>query len=208
MYSIRFARLAPGFLLSFAVFSSPAQAQPSAPCDILVYPAAGVHSVGEDFDAVHQLDQDLKHYYETAGRPLDWLSTARQRDLLKDLSFAPSLGVTQQSLTFRDETMTRNQALHAEPPATGRCVVSVMLPQVFLERGGLATRSIRVFGIVRRYENGALFRSYSGYASAPMSGFQLRSPADANAATAIVEQSYRTAVGNFLANFAKTNPNY
>jgi len=178
--------------------------EPAQRCDIHVYPADGVHSVGEDFDSVHQVDQDLRHYYETAGRSLDWLTTSRQLTLLGDMPLGDLAGVAERSKVMHAEPLSRHQALEPGPreSSTG-CIVEIMLPQLMLERGGLATRSLRLFGVVRRFENGSLVHGYSGFAAGPMTGFQLKTPADASAATAMVEQAYRIAVETMLRNSAK-----
>ena len=173
-------------------------------CQLHLYPADGPHSVGEDFDAVHRVDQDLKHYYQAAGRSLDWLTPARQQGILRDLPVAELAGTPSASIVMHGEPLSRHEALDPAPRVSaGDCLLEVMIPQIMLERGGLAPRSLRVFGIVRRFEHGALVRTYSGDAAAPMTGFQLRSPADAQSATEVVEQSYRAAVEAFLRNSAK-----
>jgi len=184
--------------------SAQAAQQPSQQCQIHVYPAEGVHSVGEDFDAVHQVDQDLHHYYETAGRSLDWLTPVRQTALLGAMPLDEFAGVSPAMKTVHAESLSRHQALEPGPRELGTgCVLDVMLPQVMLERGGLAGRSLRLFGVVRRYENGALVKGYSGFAAGSMAGFQLKSAADADSATAVVENAYRTAVETLLRNSAK-----
>lgn len=207
------ATLAVACAMNSAAFGQPSLSQaattaPSGACDIHVYLADGPHSVGEDIDAVHRVDQDLRHYYETAGRPLDWLTPNRQLTLLSDMPLANLARVSEGAKVMHPETLSRHQAL--EPGAreqSAGCVVEIMLPQIMLERGGLATRSLRLFGVVRRYENGSLVRSYSGFAAAPMTGFQLRTPADAMGATAIVERAYRGAVEILLSNSAKSPRN-
>lgn len=178
--------------------------EPPPSCELHVYPADGVHSVGEDVDAVKRVDQDLRHYYEMAGRSLDWLTPKRQLALLGDMPLDQLAGVAGRARTMHPEQLTRHQALEPGPRQTASgCTVEIMLPQVMLERGGLATRSLRLFGVVRRYDNGSLVSGYSGFAAAPMTGFQIRSPADADSATTIVEQAYRGAVETLLRNSAK-----
>ncbi|HKX92519.1 MAG TPA: hypothetical protein VJM15_08880 [Sphingomicrobium sp.] len=173
-------------------------------CDIHVYPADGVHSVGEDFDAVKRVDQDLRDYYRAAGRSLDWLTPDRQLTLISQLPIARLIGADNSPTTMHSEPLSRHQALEPGPRQPGAgCVVEVMLPQLMLERGGLAGRSLRVFGVVRRYDNGALTRSYSGFASSSMEGFRLKAPEDAPAATSLVEQAYRGAVETVLRNSTK-----
>ena len=178
--------------------------QPAQGCEVHIYPADGPHSVGEDFDAVHRVDQDLRHYYEMAGRPLNWLTPARQLELLHDTQVGDLVGVPVAASTLHPDPLSRHQALEPgqREPGTG-CVVEVMLPQIMLERGGLAARSLRLFGIVRRYDGGVLTRSYSGFGTGPMTGFQLKSPADADAATAMVERAYQAAAEMLLRNSAK-----
>jgi hypothetical protein len=182
--------------------AGPAQSQAAAPsCDVHIYPAEGVHSVGEDFDAVHKVDQDLADYYRNAGRNLNWLSPDRQLALLGEMQLGKQVGVTAASTTLHPEPLTRHQALQPGPRnASGACVVEVMVPQIMLERGGLSGRSLRVFGVVRRYYNGALVATYSGFAAGSMAGFQLKTPADADSATALVEQAYRGAVATLVRN--------
>ena len=182
----------------------PQMVEPPPSCELHVYPADGVHSVGEDVDAVKRVDQDLRHYYEMAGRSLDWLTPKRQLALLGDMPLDQLAGVAGRARTMHPEQLTRRQALEPGPRQTASgCMVEIMLPQIMLERGGLATRSLRLFGVVRRYDNGSLVSGYSGFAAAPMTGFQLRSPADADSATTIVEQAYRGAVETLLRNSAK-----
>lgn len=182
----------------------PQMVEPPPSCELHVYPADGVHSVGEDVDAVKRVDQDLRHYYEMAGRSLDWLTPKRQLALLGDMPLDQLAGVAGRARTMHPEQLTRHQALEPGPRQTASgCMVEIMLPQIMLERGGLATRSLRLFGVVRRYDNGSLVSGYSGFAAAPMTGFQIRSPADADSATTIVEQAYRGAVETLLRNSAK-----
>lgn len=182
----------------------PQMVEPPPSCELHVYPADGVHSVGEDVDAVKRVDQDLRHYYEMAGRSLDWLTPKRQLALLGDMPLDQLAGVAGRARTMHPEQLTRRQALEPGPRQTASgCMVEIMLPQIMLERGGLATRSLRLFGVVRRYDNGSLVSGYSGFAAAPMTGFQIRSPADADSATTIVEQAYRGAVETLLRNSAK-----
>ena len=205
MRSVRLARLLPGFFVACAIsVGTPLAAQaPTPACDIQIYPADGVHSVGEDFDAVHARDRDLAHYYEVAGRPLNWLSPQRQLEILRDMHLGALAGVSEQALIVHDEPVTRREALQERPQAASHgCTLEVLVPQIMLERGGLSNRSARVFGVVRLYRDGALARTYSSYAAAGMDGFQLKSPADADAATAIVEEAYRGAVETLLRNFA------
>ena len=184
-----------------AVFGAvPAQAQPSPTCDVHVYPAEGVHSVGEDFDAVHRVDQELATYERAAGRPLNWLTPERQLAILADLDIGSLVGVTKPA-TLHLEPLTRHQAIKpgARITADG-CVYEIMLSQIMLERGGLASRSLRLFGVVRSYQGGSLVRGYTGFAGASLTGFSLKSPADTDAATGMVEQAYRNAVKAFLHN--------
>jgi hypothetical protein len=185
-----------------------ASAQPSSEsaqrCEVHVYPADGPHSVGEDFDAVHQVDQDLRHYYETAGRPLNWLTPSRQIALLSEMPLGELAGVSSAAKTVHSEPLSRHQAIEPgqREPGSG-CVVEIMFPQIMLERGGLAARSLRLFGVVRHYQDRALVRGYSGFAAGSMAGFQLKSPADADAATETVEGAYRSAVEILLRNSTK-----
>lgn len=191
------------------LFCGPAEAETpggtSTACDVHFYPADGIHSVGEDFDAVKRVDQDLKHYYEVAGRSLDWLTPKRQAEVLADVRVGEIIGVSEQARVAHAEPLSRREAIAPGPraPAGAGCSVELMLPQVMLERGGLAERSVRVFGVVRRYEDGAQVSTFSSYGAAPMPGFQLRSPADADKATQVVEQAYRGAVEELLRNAAK-----
>ena len=182
--------------------SQAATAQPSsASCDIHFYPADGLHSVGEDFDAVKRLDQDLRDHYQAAGADLNWLSTGRQRELAVSVDFASLLKVEPRSRTDHPGALSRRQAI-AQGPRTNvaGCLVEMMVPQIFLERGGLAARSLRVFGAMRRYHDGVLVKSYSGYADAPLVGFKLKSPADAAAATALIERAYVQVLQSILWN--------
>ena len=200
--------LALGSLLAGAsVAASPAAAAQAATpqaCAIHVYPADGVHSVGEDLDAVHRVDQDLRHYYEMAGRSLDWLTPNRQVALLDEMPLDELAGVAPGGKTMHPEHLTRRQALEPGPRQTASgCTIEMMVPQIMLERGGLATRSLRLFGVIRRYENGSLVSGYSGYAASPMPGFQIKSPADADSATTLVELAYRSAITTLLRNSTK-----
>ena len=179
-------------------------AQSAASCELHVYPADGVHSVGEDFDAVKRVDQDLRDYYRAAGRSLDWLTPHRQLALLGEMPLDELAGVVGTGRTMHPEHLTRRQALEPGPRQTaGGCMVEIMVPQIMLERGGLATRSLRLFGVVRRYENGSLVSGYSGFAASPMPGFKIKTAADADSATALVEQAYRGAVETLLRNSTK-----
>jgi hypothetical protein len=176
----------------------------SPACGIHLYPADGPHTVGDDFDANHRVDQDLRHYAETAGHPLDWLSPSRQQVLLSALPIGSLLGVAEGSKTYHTQALTRAQALQPGPRTrSDNCSVEILIPQIMLERGALSARSLRVFGVIRRFEAGSQMAGYSGYASAPMTGFQMRAPADADAATAIIENAYREAVETLLRNSAK-----
>jgi hypothetical protein len=195
-----------------SVFCEPASgkepvfdARPAPHCDVHIYPAEALHSVGEDFDNVHELDQDVRHYYEMAGRPLNWLNVGRQLELIQKIDLAAPLGIVEATRTLHADPLTRRRALEAGPSvAFSGCVVEILVPQVLLERGALSNRSLRVFGVVRMYEAGMQVRGYSGYAAAQMDGFQMRSPADVDAATAIVETAYRQAVETMLRNSAKS----
>lgn len=187
-------------MLAVVFGSVSAQAQPNPSCDVHVYPAQGVHSVGEDFDAAHAIDQDLATYERAAGRPLNWLTPERQLAILAELDIGSLVGVTK-PVTLHREPLTRLQAIKpgARTAADG-CVYEIMLPQIMLERGGLSSRSLRLFGVVRSYQSGALVRGYTGFAGASLSGIRLKSPADTDAATSMVEQAYRNAVKAFLHN--------
>ncbi len=168
----------------------------ATPCEIHFYPAPKLQSVGEDFDAVHRIDQDLKQYDQNAGRPLEWLTPARQQELLNGFEAASLLGFDKTPLTLRDTPLKRSEALgagpHSSPAPT--CLVEVMVPQLLMERGGLAKRSLRLFGVVRRYQDGAQVASYSSFAAEELPGFRMKVPEDAPAATRLVEQAYVTAV--------------
>ena len=204
----RTAGRAPGLQLALTLAAVPLLAQPvaaqpaAAPagCEIHVYPADGAHSVGEDFDAVHKLDQDIATYYRTAGRNLNWLSIERQQALLATLDLGSLGGVGVGTATFHPAALTRHGATAPGPrtPLGAGCRLEVMVPQILLERGGLSNRSLRVFGVVRHYDHGQLIHGFSGFASAPMSGFSLRSPIEADAATAVVEAAYVGAVDKLL----------
>ena len=184
--------------------AAPAAADTPSPqaCEVHVYPADGVHSLGDDFDNIHELDQDVRHYYDMAGKPLDWLTPARQIDLMRG-SELPAL-VSAGAVTFHPDPLTRRQAMDLPPTSNGECVVDILVPQILLERGALSARSLRVFGMVRRSARGTVVQRYSGYASAPMTGFQIRSAADAEAATRLVETAYVSAVRTMLQNSIKT----
>jgi hypothetical protein len=186
--------------------AAPAAADTWAPeaCQVHVYPADGVHSVGDDFDNVHELDQDVRHYYDMAGKPLDWLTPARQIDLIRGSQLPALAGPGAAAATFHPEPLTRRQAIDLAPSSSGDCVVDILIPQILLERGALSGRSLRIFGMVRRSQRGAVVQRYSGYASAPMIGFQLRSAADAPSATHLVETAYVSAVETLLRNSTKT----
>jgi hypothetical protein len=191
----------PGVWLLAAMFgSASAQAEQNPSCEIHVYPASGVHSVGEDFDAAHAIDQDLSTYERAAGRPLNWLTPERQLAILAELDIGSLVGVTK-SVTLHPEPLTRLQALKpgTRTPADG-CAYEIILPQIMLERSGLASRSLRLFGVVRIYQSGSLVRGYTGFAGASLVGIHLKSPADTNAATVMVEQAYRNAVKALLRN--------
>lgn len=185
-----------------------AQTPPTAnsnTCAIHVYPADGVHSVGEDFDAIHGVDQDLRHYYSVAGQSLDWLTPARQLELLRGVPLSMLAGAGSGEPTLHGEAIRRSAALEPGPrTAEPGCLVELMVPQIMLERSGLSARSVRVFGVVRHYRAGVLQRQYNGYAAAPMTGFNLQSPSDALAATKIVETAYVQAVETVLRNSTKT----
>jgi hypothetical protein len=187
-------------LAGSAAVAVSAQPQVTQGCDVHVYPADGVHSIGDDFDNVHEVDQGIRHYYAMAGRSLDWLSASRQIEVLRGSSFAAHVSPGAGNITFHSEPLTRRQALELPATNNGECLVDILIPQILLERGALASRSLRIFGIVRRYERGVAVRHYSGYASAPMTGFQLRSPADAPAATQLVESAYVGAIEAMLDN--------
>lgn len=181
--------------------AAPSTAPSTAPCDIMVYPAERLHSVGEDFDAVHKLDQDLKDYDLAAGRPLGWLDMDRQRALVDGSGLAGQLGYPAATVTLSPTPLKRSQALAAGPHVTPApaCLVEVMVPQLLMERGGLSSRSLRLFGVVRHYRDGRLAASYAGFAVGALPGFKLRVPADAAAATTLVEQAYVTAVRALVA---------
>lgn len=200
MRCYRFAAgLIGGCLLAGAL---PAQTTSSAaPCEIHFYPAERLHSVGEDIDAVHKLDQDLKDYDLAAARPLGWLDIDRQRELVDGSGLASQLGYPAGTVTLSPTPLKRSQALAAGPhvaPAPG-CLVEVMLPQLLMERGGLSARSLRLFGVVRKYQEGRLAASYAGFAVGALPGFKLRVPTDAPAATTLVEQAYVQAVRALVA---------
>lgn len=201
MRSVCVAWRMPGvWLLATVLGAVSAQAQPSSSCDVHVYPAEGVHSVGEDFDAAHAIDQDLATYERAAGRPLNWLTPERQLALLAELDIGALVGVAK-PVTLHPEPLTRLQAIKpgARTTANG-CLYEIMLPQIMLERGGLASRSLRLFGVVRTYQSGSLVRGYTGFAGASLTGIRLKSPADTDAATGMVEQAYRNAVKALLHN--------
>lgn len=182
--------------LGALLVSSGATAQPtSRPCETHFFPAAQLHSVGEDFDQVKRVDQDLRMYDQLAGKPLDWLTPARQVELAGKEPLAALIGVNQVSVTVHDP-LTRLQATDpARAPASGNaCILEISTPQLLMERGGLAKRSLRIFGVVRHYENGQLIRRYSGFAAVLLTGFRLQGPQDAVAATALVEQAYSQAM--------------
>lgn len=199
---MRLVQIAVGvFGCCLAPCSISAQTAPSTdPCTIIYYPAERLHSVGEDFDAVHKLDQDLKDYDLAAGRPLGWLDADRQRALLDGKSVATLLGHPAGTVTFSATPLKRSQALAAGPhlsPAPA-CLVEVMVPQLLMERGGLSFRSLRLFGVVRHYQDNRLVSSYSGFAVGKLPGFKLHAPSDAPAATALVEQAYVDAVRDLV----------
>lgn len=167
----------------------------SAPCNIQFYPADRLRSVGEDFDAVHKLDQDLQDYERAAGKPLEWLTPDRQAALASEVEIAAIAALGEATLPPHGPPLTRMQALAPgmHKPASG-CQYEVSIPQILLERGGLSSRCLRLFGVLRLYQDGQLVRSFSGYASAPTPGFRLASAQDVPAATALVESAYRDAL--------------
>lgn len=194
-------KLLSAFALVFAyAFAAQAPASTTSQCTLHVNPADRLHSIGEDFDAVHGLDQDLDHYYAVAGRRLDWLTTRRQIELLKGVPLGELSGLDSAQLELHTKPLNRAEALASGPRSAEGCVFEIYLPQIMLERGGLSSRSLRIFGVARRYDQGKLTHSYSGYAAAPMTGFQLRSPADASTATQLIETAYVEAVKTFLHN--------
>lgn len=181
------------FWAAVAAVGLSASAAPAATCDIHFFPAHRLQSVGEDFDAVHKLDQDLAHYERTAGRPLNWLAPARQLELVGKVSLSmPNAGAT----VLHEIPLKRSEALAPGPRVTPppACHIEIMVPQLLMERGGLSSRSLRAFGIVRTYAAGTVQSTYSGFAVAQLPGFRLKQPADTDAATALVELAYRDAI--------------
>lgn len=196
--------LAAGLCAGLLLLAGPASAQPqpaSASCAIHFYPADRLHSVGEDFDAVHKLDQDLADYDRAAGRRLDWLTLDRQNALINTTALASQLGHPGASVTISPVALKRSQALAAGPRVTPApaCLVEMSVPQLLMERGGLSARSLRLFGVVRHYQDNRLVASYAGFAVGPLGGFRLREPGDAAAATALVEQAYVVALHSLVA---------
>lgn len=168
-------------------------------CAIHFFPADRIRSVGEDFDAVHALDQDLRSYYNAAGRDLAWLTPAHQLSIVTALHLDRRFSSSIQPI-LHDTPIERSQAVSNGPrvAATDGCQIEVRIPQIFMERGGLATRSLRIFGAIKHYAHGQLIASYSGFASAEMQNFRLKAPADSETATKIVEGAYSEAVGQLV----------
>lgn len=186
-----------GLSIGLIFVPSIALAQPNGrPCTTHFYPAARLQSVGESFAAVKRVNQDLRSYDQAAGRPLEWLTLARQVELASQQRLAETIGINQVEWQVHDP-LTRLQAADPARVQAGAtaCVLEISTPQLILERGGLAARSFRIFGVVRHFENGQLVRRYSGFASAPMAGFRLESPSDVVQSTSIVENSYIQALG-------------
>ncbi len=186
-----------GVALCLAAAASPAAAQPNGrPCTTHFYPATRLQSVGESFLAVKRVDQDLKTYDQAAGQTLEWLTIARQVELASQQRLAGTIGINQVEWLVHDP-LTRLQATDPARVQAGAtaCVLEISTPQIVLERGGLAARSLRLFGVVRHFENGQLVRRYAGFASAPMTSFRLESPSDVIQSTNIVESSYIQALG-------------
>ncbi|MEO7814651.1 MAG: hypothetical protein ABIR87_04315 [Sphingomicrobium sp.] len=199
----KFAGPTLGLLLASLLAAAPAIAQSSeGRCEVHAYPADGAHSVGEDFDAIHKLDQDLADYYRVAGRDLAWLTVDRQVALLRQVGLGRLGGTPDTAVVFHNVPLSRHAATAAGPkdPLGDGCRIEVMVPQILLERGGLSRRSLRVFGVVRHYDHGQLVDSFSGFGSSSMSDFSLRTPAEADAATAVVERAYVGAVNQLLHN--------
>src|SRR4051794_7267641 len=99
-----------------AIFLASAQpAGAGAACGMRYYPAAKLQSVGEDFDAVHKLDQDLQEYDRNAGRPLGWLTPDRQQQLLVALDAGSLLGVEPAKLAAGGASLKRSEALGPGP---------------------------------------------------------------------------------------------
>lgn len=193
-----------GLMAALACGGIASAAQASSDCEVQLRPAAKPTSVGEDFDAVKRVDQDLRDYSKAAGKPLEWLTPERQLELIQQLPVANLLGVSDATVSVDPVPISRSAALAPAAPVPTGCVVRIMIPQAILERGGLAQRSLRIFGVVRRYEGGVLTGSFSAYSASPMVGFRLQSPDDLPAATALVETAYRGAVERFLQSSAKT----
>jgi hypothetical protein len=175
-------------------------AQAAAPCDVRFFPAPRLQSVGEDFDQVKRVDQDLQQYDQIAGRRLEWLTPARQKQLLAQVEAGSLLGFEAARLTMSDTPLKRSEALGPGPhsnPAPA-CLVEVMVPQLIMERGGLAKRSLRLFGVVRTYQDGRQVKGYSSFAAEELPGFRMKAPEDAPAATQLVEQAYVAAVKKLI----------
>lgn len=187
------------FVALLAIGSASIGQTASQTCAIHVYPAEKLRSVGEDFDAVHKLDQDLQSYERIAGKPLGWLSPARQLELTGSLDLRGLANLRDATAILHPQPLTRLEAIAPGPHTSGGgCLLEVAIPQIFLERGGLATRSLRLFGVVRLYRDGQLVRGFSGFASSPMAGFRMKSAADLPASTQLVESAYREAVAKLV----------
>ncbi len=189
--------------LSATALASPASAQATDTCAIIVRPAAKPTSVGEDFDAVKRVDQDLRDYAAAAGKPLDWLTPERQLALIQQLPLAALLQVNAGTISADPQPITRQEAVGARPRPGDGCAVEVLIPQVILERGGLAQRSLRIFGVVRRYPAAGEEKRFSGFTAAPMPGFKMKEPGDLPAATSLVETSFKQAVEKLLASSSR-----
>lgn len=187
-----------------ALCALPAAAAAPSTCTVELRPAARLTSVGEDFDQVKRLGQDLRDYNQAAGKPLDWLSPARQLELIQQLPVTALLGLPGARVVADPAPISRIEALAVPTANPADCTVRIMIPQAILERGGLAKRSLRIFGVVRRYEGGSRTGSFAAFGEGPMTGFRLARPEDAPAATALVEQAYKQAVEAFLKNTAKS----
>lgn len=193
---------------STIALASPSYAQTAtASCEAHFYPAAKLHSVGEDFDQVKRVDQDLRMYDQAAGKSLDWLNSARQTSLVED-GLARRLTMFGTGKLIVHDPLTRLQAVDPARPAAGAtgCVLEIATPQLIMERGGLATRSLRVFGVVRHFENGTMVSRFAGFSSAPLPGFRMTNPSEAEAATRLVEQAYIEAMEALYTHLLETKP--
>jgi hypothetical protein len=167
-----------------------------AHCEVHIWPSRQLDVITEGGWSVHSLNRRFQADQKAIGAPTTLLAPARQVELMPRAAIADSVDLPDSPIIVHETPLSRLEAEKAVPHAQTAvpCSVEVLNVRLFYEKGALSSRSVRVFGVVRRWDGGRLSWSWSGFGVADIVNFPPKTAAAVPGSIEELERSWTVAV--------------